>query len=47
MSVEVSGAGLAEAIEAVRAELRTAQDVGRGDDVRFVVGEIEIEFLSM
>ena len=36
--------GLAEAIEAVRGELRRAQDKGRGSDVRFAVGDIELEF---
>lgn len=36
--------GLAEAIGLVRAELRTAQDVGRDADVRFTVGTVEIEF---
>ena len=36
--------GLAEAIEAVRAELRRAQDVGRDSDVRFTVGGVELEF---
>lgn len=35
---------LADAIEAVRAELRRAQDSGRGSDVRFVVGPAEVEF---
>jgi hypothetical protein len=35
---------LADAIEAVRAELRRAQDEGRGSDVRFVVGPAEVEF---
>lgn len=35
--------GLAEAIDVVRGELRTAQDAGRGADVRFSVGSIEIE----
>lgn len=36
--------GLAEAIEAVRAELRCAQGQGRGSDVRFTVGPVELEF---
>jgi hypothetical protein len=36
--------GLAEAIEAVRSELRRAQDAGRGSDVRFAVGSVEMEF---
>jgi hypothetical protein len=36
--------GLAEAIEAVRAELRRAQDAGRASDVRFAVGTVELEF---
>jgi hypothetical protein len=36
--------GLAEAIEAVRAELREAQDAGRDSDVRFAVGSVEVEF---
>ena len=35
---------LADAIEAVRSELRKAQDRGRGSDVRFTVGTVEIEF---
>jgi hypothetical protein len=35
---------LADAIEAVRTELRRAQDAGRGSDVRFVVGATEVEF---
>jgi Trypsin-co-occurring domain 2 len=35
---------LADAIEAVRSELRRAQDEGRGSDVRFVVGPAEVEF---
>jgi hypothetical protein len=35
---------LADAIEAVRSELRKAQDRGRGGDVRFTVGTVEIEF---
>jgi len=34
---------LAEAIDAVRAELRKAQDSGRGADVRFSVGSVEVE----
>ncbi len=36
--------GLAEAIEAVRSELRRAQDEGSGKDVRFTVGIVEVEF---
>lgn len=36
--------GLAEAIDVVRAELRKAQDAGRGSDVRFAVGTVELEF---
>lgn len=35
---------LADAIDAVRRELRRAQDEGRGSDVRFVVGPAEVEF---
>ncbi|MGH3978059.1 MAG: trypco2 family protein [Pseudonocardiaceae bacterium] len=35
--------GLAEAIEVVRRELRRAQDAGRGADVRFSVGSVEVE----
>ena len=35
---------LADAIEAVRCELRRAQDEGQGSDVRFVVGPAEVEF---
>lgn len=34
---------LAEAIDALRAELRKAQDSGRGSDVRFSVGSVEVE----
>jgi hypothetical protein len=34
---------LAEAIELVRAELRKAQDAGRGSDVRFSVGSVQVE----
>ena len=37
--------GLAEAIDAVRAELRTAQDAGRGGDVRFSVGSVEVDLV--
>src|SRR5712691_3198485 len=37
--------GLAEAIDAVRSELRKAQDLGRGADVRFAVGAVEVEFV--
>jgi hypothetical protein len=36
--------GLAEAIQGVRSELRRAQDLGRGCDVRFAVGDVEVEF---
>ena len=36
--------GLAEAIESVRRELRHAQDLGRESDVRFAVGDVEVEF---
>ncbi|WP_186813247.1 trypco2 family protein [Cellulomonas xylanilytica] len=35
---------MADAIEAVRDELRRAQDAGAGSDVRFAVGAVEIEF---
>ena len=35
--------GLAEAIDAVRAELRTALEAGRGRDVRFSVGSVEVD----
>jgi Trypsin-co-occurring domain 2 len=38
-----SGLGLAEAIDVVRSELRKAQDAGRGADVRFSVGSVEVE----
>jgi len=34
---------LAEAIDVLRAELRKAQDAGRGADVRFSVGSVEVE----
>jgi hypothetical protein len=37
--------GLAEAIDAVRSELRKAQDQGRRADVRFTVGAVEVEFV--
>jgi Trypsin-co-occurring domain 2 len=35
--------GLAEAIDVLRSELRKAQDSGRGADVRFSVGPVEVE----
>jgi hypothetical protein len=35
--------GLTEAIEAVRDELRKAQDTGRNADVRFSVGSVDVE----
>jgi Trypsin-co-occurring domain 2 len=35
--------GLAEAIDVLRSELRKAQDSGRGADVRFSVGSVEVE----
>jgi hypothetical protein len=34
---------LAEAIEVLRSELHKAQDSGRGADVRFAVGSVEVE----
>lgn len=34
---------LSDAIAVVRDELRRAQDAGRGDDVRFSVGSVEVE----
>ena len=37
------GLGLAEAIDAVRSELRRAQDLGVGSDVRFAVGGVDVE----
>jgi hypothetical protein len=37
--------GLAEAIEAVRGELRRAQQSRTDGDVRFTVGPVEIEFV--
>ena len=37
--------GLAEAIEAVRGELRRAQESRADGDVRFRVGSVEIEFV--
>ncbi len=43
---EVGGtedAGLAETIEVLRGELRRAQDAGRGGDIRFSVGRVEVE----
>jgi Trypsin-co-occurring domain 2 len=42
--VETEELGLAEAIEAIRRELAVAQDQGRGSDVRFTVGAVELEF---
>jgi hypothetical protein len=41
----VSDLGLAEAIEAVRDELRRTQEAGAAGDVRFSVGSVEIEFV--
>jgi hypothetical protein len=35
--------GLAETIDVLRSELRKAQDSGRGADVRFSVGPVEVE----
>jgi hypothetical protein len=35
---------LAEAIAAVRRELRNAQDEGKDDDIKFLVGPVEMEF---
>lgn len=35
--------GLAEAIDAVRSQLRRAQDLGHGSDVRFSVGSVDVE----
>ena len=35
--------GLAEAIDVVSSELRRAQDSGRGAEVRFSVGSVEVE----
>jgi len=37
--------GLAEAINVLRSELRKAQDSGRGADVRFAVGPVEVELV--
>ena len=34
---------LADAIDVLRSELRRAQDSGRGADVRFSVGSVEVE----
>ncbi|QES35112.1 hypothetical protein DEJ48_18365 [Streptomyces venezuelae] len=36
--------GLAEAIGAVRAELRRAAEEGRGQDLQFRTGPVELEF---
>jgi Trypsin-co-occurring domain 2 len=36
-------AGLAEWIGALRAELRRAQDAASGEDIRFLVGPVELE----
>ena len=38
-------AGLAEWIGALRAELRKAQDVALGEDIRFAVGPVELELV--
>ena len=43
--MEATGVGLAEAIDAVREELCKAQNGGRGSDVRFAVGDVELEFV--
>ena len=43
VAVADSELGLAEAIDAVRGELRKAQDSGQGADVRFSVGSVEVE----
>jgi hypothetical protein len=40
---DVEKASLAETIEVLRSELRRAQDLGSGDDVRFSVGSVEVE----
>lgn len=40
---ETQDAGLAETIEVLRGELRKAADAGRGSDVRFAVGSVEVE----
>jgi hypothetical protein len=40
---EFENAGLAEAIDMMRRELQKAQDDGRGSDVRFSVGPVEVE----
>jgi hypothetical protein len=45
VAVADSELGLAEAIDALRAELRKAQDSGRGADVRFSVGSVEVELV--
>ena len=37
--------GLAEAIDVVRSELHKAQDSGRGADVRFSVGSVQVELV--
>ncbi|MFF5014557.1 trypco2 family protein [Streptomyces sp. NPDC001165] len=39
-----SWAGLAEAIGAIRRELQQAEAEGRGQDVRFRTGTVEVEF---
>ncbi|MCI3932040.1 trypco2 family protein [Streptomyces sp. AN091965] len=44
MADETSWAGLAEAIGAVRAELRRAEEAGRDENVRFRTGPVELEF---
>jgi NTP-dependent ternary system trypsin peptidase co-occuring protein len=36
---------LAEAIDVLRSEVRKAQDSGRGADVRFSVGSVEVELV--
>ena len=41
---DIGRIGLAETIEALRAELAEAEKKGQGDDVRFRVGPISLEF---
>ena len=40
-----AGVGLAEAIRSLRAELSLAMQHGTGEDIRFRVGPVELEFL--
>jgi hypothetical protein len=41
---DTASIGLAEAIAQLRAELSQARQEGKGQDIRFAVGDIEVEF---